>query len=85
MRSFRYILSALAGFMGLLLLAGGVALTNAVGDFTVGADEEFLRFLAIFVDVANVVTAADQGAAILFLSGLVFLGLAWAVWPSARR
>lgn len=83
MRGLRQILSALIGVFGFLLLAGGVALTNAVGDFAF-VDEEFRRFLSMFVNVTEAMAAADRGAAILFLSGLVFIGLAWLAWPRGR-
>jgi len=73
----------LAGVLGLLLLAGGVALTNAVGD-VLATEQEFLKFLAAFVPVAHVTALADKGAAILFLSGVIGIGLAWVVWPRTR-
>lgn len=83
MRGLRQILAILIGFFGLLALAGGVALTNAVGDFAF-VDEELRRFLSLFVDVPEAMAVADRGAAILFLSGVVFIGVAWLAWPRGR-
>ena len=80
MRTFRQILSVLAGLFSLFLLAGGVALTNAIGD-VMAAEQEFLNFLAAFIPVADVTALADRGAAILFLSGVIGIGLAWVLWP----
>lgn len=73
----------LVGVFSLFLLAGGVALTNAVGDL-LAAEQELLSFLAAFVPVADATALADRGAAILFLSGVIGMGLAWVLWPRTR-
>ncbi len=83
LRTFRVIIAALVGVFGLFLLAGGVALTNAVGDFGV-ADQQLVNFMAAFVDIAELSSMADQGALIMFLSGAIAIGLAWWMWPRGR-
>ncbi|WDI30931.1 hypothetical protein PUV54_13305 [Hyphococcus flavus] len=80
MNTVRQILSLLAGLFGLMFLAGGIALSNAVGDFEF-VDQELTELLSLFVDTASVVTMADQGAMVLFLSGVISLAIAWWAWP----
>ena len=83
LRTFKVIVSALVGVFGLFLLAGGVALTNAIGDFAI-ADKQLADLLAAFVDVTELTSVADQGALLMFLSGAIAIGLAWWMWPRGR-
>ncbi|WP_425408914.1 hypothetical protein [Hyphococcus sp.] len=84
MHGIRQILAVLTGLCGFILLGGGVALSNAVGDFAL-ADAELRQFLAMLFDTNEAAAFAEKGAAIMFLAGVTLAGLAWWMWPQSPR